>query len=113
MSIKDLLNDCNEEYRTTGECKLTDEEYDFLLDKYGDDEQKSAVGIELSKDKVELPVKMGSLNKVKTVKEIEAWRQSKDIPVESLIVITPKYAGLSLLVEFKDGKFVKAFTRHF
>lgn len=111
MSIKDLLNDSNEEYRTTGECKLTDEEYDFLLDKFGDDKQKSAVGVELSKDKVELPVKMGSLNKVKTVKEIEAWRQSKDIPAESLILITPKYDGLSLLVEFKDGKFVKAFTR--
>ena len=110
-SIKDLLSDSNEEYRNTGECKLTDEEYDYLLDKYGDEKQKSAVGVELSKDKVELPVKMGSLNKVKTLKEIISWKDTKKIPVESLIIITPKYDGLSLLVEFNNGKFVNAYTR--
>lgn len=111
MSIKDLLSDSNEEYRTTGECKLTDEEYDYLLDKYGDEKQKSDIGVELSKDKVELPVKMGSLNKVKTLKEIISWKDTKKIPVESLIIITPKYDGLSLLVEFNNGKFVNAYTR--
>jgi NAD-dependent DNA ligase len=111
MSIKDLLNEANEDYRTNGESELTDEEYDYLLEKYGDESQKSQVGIELSKDKVELPVKMGSLNKVKTTSEIEAWIKSKSIDTDQIILLTPKYDGLSLLVEFQDGKFVKAYTR--
>ena len=111
MSIKDLLDDANEEYRTTGNCELTDSEYDYLLEKYGDDIQKTAVGVTLSKDKVELPVKMGSLNKVKTTKEIDAWVSSKNIDSELITVITPKYDGLSLLVEFDNGKMVKAYTR--
>jgi NAD-dependent DNA ligase len=111
MSIKDLLDEANEEYRTTGECKMTDEEYDYLLEKYGDEDQKSKVGVELSKDKVELPVKMGSLNKIKTVKELKAWASSKSIPQETFVVLTPKYDGLSLLVEFQNGKMVKAYTR--
>lgn len=111
MSIKDLLDGANEEYRTTGNCDLSDEEYDYLLDKYGSDKQKSTIGIELSKDKVALPVQMGSLNKIKTVKEINAWISSKDIETELLAVITPKFDGLSLLVEFDEGKMVKAYTR--
>lgn len=111
MSIKDLLSNSNTDYRNEGDCELTDEEYDFLMEKYGDAKQKSAVGIELTKEKVPLPVKMGSLVKIKTSKEIDAWLSSKNIKDESLIIITPKFDGLSLLVEFIEGKFAKAYTR--
>ena len=110
--IKNLLNEANKTYRLTGDNSgLTDQEYDFLLDMVDDDSFKSKVGIEVEKNKITLAVPMGSLNKVKTLEEINSWCDSKKIPLNSEVCITPKFDGLSLLVEFENGLYKSAATR--
>ena len=80
QKIKDLLDEANKTYRSSGDqSKLTDQEYDFLFDMVEDDSFKSKVGIEIERNKVELKVPMGSLNKVKTFAEIKSWCDSKKI----------------------------------
>ena len=110
--IKEILNDANETYRLTGDnSKLSDQEYDFLLDMVEDAGFKSKVGVEVARNKVELAVPMGSLNKVKTYEEISSWCDSKKISPKTAVCITPKFDGLSLLVEFENGQFKGAATR--
>ncbi|MCH2205855.1 MAG: helix-hairpin-helix domain-containing protein [Lentisphaerales bacterium] len=110
--IKDLLTEANKTYRLTGDnSQLSDQEYDFLLDMVDDDSFRSKVGIEVEKNKIELSVPMGSLNKVKTLTEINSWCDSKKIPKNTQVCITPKFDGLSLLVEFENGIYKSAATR--
>ena len=49
--------------------------------------------------KEKLPVTMASMNKVKTIEEIHHWSKTKSIPKDTLVVLTPKYDGLSLCVD--------------
>jgi len=112
QKIKEILNDANNAYRQTGTSSaLSDQEYDYLLDLVEDESFKNKVGIEVAKNKIELAVPMGSLNKIKTVDEIKSWCDSKKIPVKTEVCITPKFDGLSLLVEFENGKYKSAATR--
>ncbi|MCM8536910.1 MAG: hypothetical protein NE334_13315 [Lentisphaeraceae bacterium] len=110
--IKEVLEDANNKYRLTGESSgLTDQEYDFLFDMVDDDSFKSKVGVEVEKNKIDLAVPMGSLNKVKTLTEINSWCDSKKIDKSTVVCVTPKFDGLSLLVEFENGKYKSAATR--
>ena len=110
--IKDILHNANQTYRQTGvSSELSDQEYDFLLDMVDDESFKSKVGVEVVKNKVDLAVPMGSLNKVKTFDEISSWCDSKKISLQEVVCITPKFDGLSLLVEFEDGRYKGASTR--
>ena len=45
-----------------------------------DDDFKNKIGVEIEKNKIDLPVNMGSLNKVKTDEEIAAWRKGESFP---------------------------------
>ena len=110
--IKELLTEANKAYRLTGDDSgLSDAEYDYLLDLVEDDSFKSKVGVEVEKNKIDLAVPMGSLNKIKSNEEIKAWCDSKKIPKSTEICITPKFDGLSLLVEFENGRYKSAATR--
>ena len=89
---------------------MSDAEYDALLDELdkltdGKDELLTKIGFEVDDDdrKEELPVPMYSMNKVKTDAEIARWAKLKDIPEDTLMVVTPKYDGLSLCARDKDG----------
>ena len=68
-SLKEKLEEANKLYRTGGESPLSDEEYDFLLEQVNDAKFRERVGYELEKNKVQLAVPMGSLNKIKTQKK--------------------------------------------
>ena len=110
--IKERLEEANRLYRLgEGESPLSDEEYDYLLSLVDDEALKNKVGIEIEKDKVELAVPMGSLNKVKTRSELLSWFESKQISVSTKLTVSPKFDGLSLLVEFENGRFKSAATR--
>ena len=110
--LKKFLKQSNEQYRLgKKESILSDEEYDQLLQLINDDIFKNQVGISVEKNKSPLPIKLGSLNKVKTQEEINDWIRLKEIPIEQDCIIMPKYDGLSLLVEFRNGVFHKAITR--
>lgn len=110
--IKEILTEANKAYRLTGDDSgLSDAEYDYLLDMVDDNSFKNKVGIEVEKNKIDLAVPMGSLNKIKSNEEIKSWCDSKKIPASTEICITPKFDGLSLLVEFENGQYKSAATR--
>lgn len=53
--------------------------------------------------KVKLPIPMKSLYKVKDIKSLQNWVQSLGISDEDMIVVTPKFDGLSLLHNERTG----------
>jgi len=82
----------------------TDAAYDALIEelvtKFPESEllKKGVIEQKVSR-KEKLPIPMFSLDKVKTVEEIEKWMRSKNLSPGAFIVITPKYDGISLVVE--------------
>ena len=58
--------------------------------------------------KVKLPIPMKSLNKVKSLDELQAWARSLALPPNCKLVITPKYDGVSWLC---DERLHKAYSR--
>jgi NAD-dependent DNA ligase len=112
--LKEILDRANKAYRLTGESELTDQQYDYLLTQVLDDDFKNKVGVEIEKNKIDLPVSMGSMTKIKTQEEVEAWYKSKNIISslgEELMLLTPKFDGMSLLVKYEMGVYQKAYTR--
>ena len=94
----------NDDYRE-GNPQITDEEYDNLLSilkrKQPDSELlKKGVLEEVKEErKQELPIPMYSLNKVKSTKELLKWIESKGGHQLDTLIITPKYDGISLVVD--------------
>src|SRR5664279_1043707 len=104
----------------------SDEAYDRLVEelteKFPDSEllRKGIVEQKVSR-KQPLPLPMFSLNKAKTVEEIKQWLKSNNVSEDELLIITPKYDGISLVVnEFNkqawtrgDGEFGQESKWHF
>lgn len=93
-----------------GKAKVNDVEYDELISQLSlldpDNELlKKGIIEKASKDMVPLPIRMGSLNKVKTAKELKKWVNGINA---DQFTITPKYDGISLLIDLKNHK---AYTR--
>lgn len=108
---QNYLNELNGFYRK-GKPKVSDEEFDVLLDEYKskfqDDDfiDKLLLG---EKGKVKLPVPMASLDKLKNVEELLSW--VKRVGENHWFIITPKYDGISSCVTVKNGKPVQCLTR--
>lgn len=104
--LEEKIIEANRLYRE-GNPIMSDKEYDSMkesLEKYFPDSdilKKSIVEESVKGDRMEkLPYPMFSLEKVKTVDEIVRW--TKDVwglSSNDRIVITPKYDGISLLVD--------------
>lgn len=104
--LEEKIVEANRLYRE-GNPVMSDKEYDSMkesLEKYFPDSdilKKSIVEESVKGDRMEkLPYPMFSLEKVKTVDEIVRW--TKDVwglSSNDRIVITPKYDGISLLVD--------------
>lgn len=104
--LEEKIVEANRLYRE-GNPIMSDKEYDSMkegLEKYFPDSdilKKSIVEESVKGDRMEkLPYPMFSLEKVKTVDEIVRW--TKDVwglSSNDRIVITPKYDGISLLVD--------------
>ena len=111
-ALEEVLKAANKAYRLTGEDSgLSDDEYDFVNEKLSDDSLlKSQVGVEVEKNKIDLPVKMGSLNKTKTIDELLNWVGNSSLTDEN-IAITPKYDGISLVITYENGVLTSAATR--
>lgn len=104
--IENLVNrivEANTAYRT-GNSIMSDREYDSLLEELvlldPTNDLITSIGLEVSdstrKRKLEIP--MASMNKIKTLDDIKDWIRLKNIPKCAMMVITPKYDGLSLCV---------------
>ena len=105
--IDSMLRRANALYRSGEDSGFTDEEYDNLMEKASDD-LKSMVGEEVSKDAVKLPIPMGSLDKVKTIKQLENKLNIND---EKNLLITPKFDGIACLIHITNGNLLSAYTR--
>jgi len=97
--MKKLTEIANEEYYSTGEPILRDQEYDLLADH----------GMEIKnfRNKAKHYQPMGSLNKIKTREEYEKW-----LPKGAKVRVTPKLDGNSIeLIIDASGEIVQAITR--
>jgi NAD-dependent DNA ligase len=111
--LKEKIKQANEAYRV-GSPIMSDSEYDRLVEELSllvpDDELLSKVGHEIGDEsrKSRLPIEMGSMNKIKSMDDLDDWCRLKNISKSEIVVITPKYDGLSLCVnEFTN----EAWTR--
>lgn len=105
-------------YYNTGETVMEDEEYDALVEQIrsyetiysfsSPDSPTQAVGAPVSGDAAPHPVPMLSLAKVTTEEEVEKFVSS--FPTGTFRV-EPKLDGISMSLEYTDGKLVRAMTR--
>ena len=111
--LKNAIIEANESYRS-GNSIISDAEYDQLIEDLKlinpNDELLSTIGHEVKNDdrKSKLPIKMASMNKIKKMDDINDWTRLKSISPSTIVVITPKYDGLSLCVDESNNS---AFTR--
>jgi NAD-dependent DNA ligase len=95
------LEEANLAYRT-GNAIMSDKDYDDMVDllfSYDpENEFFSKIGLEVIDEtrKSKLPIDMASMNKIKTIEDIQNWLRLKGISRNAEIVCTPKYDGLSL-----------------
>jgi DNA ligase (NAD+) len=112
-NLKEKIKQANDAYRL-GNPIISDSEYDQLIDELSllspDDELLNKVGHEVSDEsrKERLPIEMASMNKIKSMEDINDWCRLKGILNNNFIIITPKYDGLSLCVDEVNNR---AWTR--
>lgn len=97
----------NDSYRQ-GSPKVTDEEFDDLVEllkKINPNANwfKRGVNDHVGDRKEKLPIPMYSLEKTKSYDEICKWIKSIGLQANDLVVITPKYDGISLCVNETEG----------
>lgn len=108
-SLLGLLTEYNRMYRL-GKPIISDAEYDKLVAELRsldpeNDWFKTIEPAPISQSrKRRLPIPMKSLNKVKSVVEIQQWLNSLAIPSTALVVVTPKFDGVSWLHCEEDGR---------
>lgn len=112
-TLKARIKRLNDAYRA-GKPEVSDAEYDAeveLLRKLDPDNDwfKHIEPAPVSNGrKVKLPIPMKSLNKAKTLGELKNWIKSLGLNPEQMLVVTPKFDGLSLL---HDEQTSKAYSR--
>lgn len=108
LSLVDKLRAYNAAYRI-GRPIVSDSEYDALIEQLKEIEPDNEwlrniepVPVQ-SNRKRRLPIPMKSLNKVKSLSEIQMWAKSAGLKDEDYIIVTPKFDGLSLLRDEASG----------
>jgi DNA ligase (NAD+) len=110
--LKNKIKEANKAYRE-GSAIMSDKEWDSLVDKLAElspnDELLEEIGHSVdSGRKVKLPIEMASMNKIKTMEDLSDWSRLREIPTSTIVIITPKYDGLSLCVnELEDSAFTR------
>lgn len=103
----------NEKYRI-GESIMSDAQYDILIEELRSldphNELLNKVGLEVQDEtrKSRLPIEMASMNKIKSMEDIDDWCRLKGISKSETVIITPKFDGLSLCVKEQTNE---AWTR--
>ena len=110
--IEKLLKLASDKYYNEESGILSDKSFDIIRDylenNFPNSKFLKQIGSKIkSKDKVKLPVHMGSMNKKKTQKEIDLW--IKKYPNE--VVISDKLDGISFLLVIKYNKNNNTFSK--
>jgi DNA ligase (NAD+) len=123
-TLKSKIEEANLLYRS-GNPIMSDLEYDGLVEQLFElspnDYFFKNIGHKISDRKMKLPIEMASMNKIKTIQELNDWVRLKNILPSTILVLTPKYDGLSLGVNEKtklaftrgDGEFGQESSNHF
>ena len=124
--LKEQIIKANEAYRL-GQPIISDTKYDQLVEELSllspDDELLTKVGVEIADEtrKGRLPIEMASMNKIKSMNDVDDWSRLKGISKKEMVIITPKYDGLSLCVNEStseawtrgDGEFGQKSNEHY
>lgn len=127
--IKELelkIKEANESYRI-GKPILSDKEYDILIDELTMLDPHNIILNEVGHKiqdvsrKRKLKIAMASMNKCKSLIELKDWARLKGFDINTEIVLTPKYDGLSLendeinnqATTRGDGTFGQASDEHY
>jgi NAD-dependent DNA ligase len=124
--LKAQIIKANDAYRL-GQPIISDAKYDQLVDELSllspDDELLTKVGIEIADEtrKSRLPIEMASMNKIKSMNDVDDWSRLKGISKSEYVIITPKFDGLSLCVNEAtseawtrgDGEFGQKSSEHY
>lgn len=124
--LKQQIVKANEAYRA-GKPIISDAKYDQLVEELSllspDDELLNKVGHVVVDEtrKSRLPIEMASMNKIKSMDDINDWCRLKGISKNEEVIITPKFDGLSLCVDEKtneawtrgDGEFGQKSDEHY
>jgi NAD-dependent DNA ligase len=124
--LKAQIIKANDAYRL-GKPIISDAKYDQLVEELQmlspDDELLSKVGHTVADEsrKSRLPIEMASMNKIKSMEDIEDWLRLKGISKSEYVIITPKFDGLSLCVNEMtseawtrgDGEFGQKSSEHY
>lgn len=129
VDLIDILKKCDDAYTNSGEYYKFTAEDKIVLEKYGfffyeestdsnydsiynfakkifsTDEYFSTVGSKTKKNKVKLPFVMGSMTEAHK-DELQLW-----IRPNKKYVVSYKYDGCSVGIEYKNGKLIHAYTR--
>lgn len=105
--IERILRKANEMYRE-GHPMLTDDDFDLIVEELEKRNPNNPfladVGYVIQNDRTEkLPYTMGSLNKNKSCTDLFKICNRYNIPLNTNIIITPKFDGISLLVNELNG----------
>ena len=124
--LKEQIIKANDAYRL-GQPIISDSKYDQLVDELSllspHDELLTKVGVEIADEtrKGKLPIEMASMNKIKSMNDVDDWSRLKGISKKEMVIITPKYDGLSLCVNEMtseawtrgDGEFGQKSNEHY
>ena len=116
----------NQEYRL-GTPIMSDLQYDELVEELKNKNRnhptlsKIGISVESESRKSKLPIQMASMDKVKTLDDIKNWFRLKGLPNTTTLVLTPKYDGLSLVVDEEvddcwtrgDGEYGQKSNEHY
>ena len=125
QALTELLKEANYRYYVLDDPKMPDFEYDRLLRELeeleavnpelaaADSPTKRVGGEALSQfEKVEHPVPLMSLQDVFSMEELEEFlTKVKSAEPEAVFSVEPKIDGLSVALEYVEGKFVRGATR--
>ena len=124
--LKEQIIKANDAYRS-GKSIISDAKYDQLVEELSllspNDELLTKVGHVVVDEtrKSRLPIEMASMNKIKSMDDINDWCRLKGISKNEEVIITPKFDGLSLCVDEKtneawtrgDGEFGQKSDEHY
>ncbi len=122
VMIFDLLTEAANKYYNTDDKIMSDTDFDAIKDLYELYVEDFTVGAAPIEGKGTISVEhsfghlVGSLSKVNSIEQTKEWiektvKDARGFKDNLRVMVSYKYDGNSVVIEFKDGKVIKALTR--